>query len=81
MIYKQSYIDCKPKNLKITILNEKKNIVNIYSFCNEEKLVEGKYEINNKGRYIKIDFLDNFGGNYIIIKQLTINVDCIHSVL
>ena len=74
--------DCQPKNFIVTILDNKKNIINIHKFCNENNnKLENTYEIQNKGRYMKFDILDNFGGDYIIIKKLIFYVDIIDSIL
>ena len=74
--------NCQPKNFIVTILDNKKKIINIHKFCNENNdELENTYEIQNKGRYIKFDILDNFGGDYIIIKKLKFNVYIIDSIL
>ena len=38
------------------------------------------YILNNKGRYLKFDLIDNYGGDFIIIKSLIFHVKPIDSI-
>jgi hypothetical protein len=81
MTYHSSCLKCKPQNFRVIIMDEKKNIINIENFCNKTiSLKEENYAINNKGRYIKLELLDNFGGEYIMIKDIIFYCSCIDSI-
>jgi hypothetical protein len=82
MIYHSSCLKCKPQNFRVIIMDENMNIVNIQKFCNKTiSLKEENYAIYNKGRYIKLELLDNFGGEYIMIRDITFYCICIDLIL
>ena len=73
--------DCKPKNFQVSILDYNKNIINIYNFVNKDiNSLSEEYILKNKGRYLKFDLIDNYGGNYIIIKNLKFYANPIDSI-
>ena len=81
LLFHSEYKSCRPKNYKITILNNEKSIINIFAFTILDRNCKNKeHKLNNRGRYIRFDFIDNFGGNWIIIKNLQIDIDFIYSV-
>ena len=75
------YKSCRPKNYKITILDKDLSIINIFNFVNNDRYrITEKHELNSKGRYIRFDFIDNHGGEWIIIEKLEFDVDFILSI-
>ena len=68
--YNDSYLDCIPKNYNIQIYDNKKREINRFDFKNIAKVTNETREINEMGRYMRFNFIDNFGGNYIIIKRI-----------
>ena len=73
--------NCRPKNFKVSILDDEKNTINSFTFINDtiESLVI-TYYLKNKGRFLKFDLIDNHGGDYIIIKNLKLNVVLLDSI-
>ena len=73
--------NCRPKNIILTILNDEKDIKNIFSIINDN--IESlflEYDIKSKGRYLKLELIDNYGGDYIIIKNFKIIANPIDSI-
>ena len=81
IIYLSRKNNCKPKHFIVSILDKYKNVVNIFKFENKNINIESEeYNLKNKGRYIRFDLLDNYGGNYFIIKNLKFYANPIDSV-
>ena len=67
--------ECRLKNFNVTILDKDKKVVNIFHFINNDiELISNTFELRAKGRYLKFDLINNYGGDYIIIKKLTLEV-------
>ena len=72
---------CKPKNFKVTILDNNKNIIKIFEFINDDiKSLSHEYNLKNKGKYLRFDLIDNYGGAYIIIKKINFYANPVDSV-
>ena len=81
MKFLDNYIKAKPKRFKMTILDNKQRFINEYVFFIdniETKLLEGN--LNDKGAYIRIDLLENFGEKYICIERMNFLVDVFYSI-
>ena len=71
IIYLSRKFQCKPKHFIVSILDKYKCVVNIFKFENKDiNISSEEYTLKNKGRYIRFDLLDNYGGDYFIIKNL-----------
>jgi len=82
MIYLSRKKECKPKNIKVTIFDNNKNITKILEFINNDiDSLSNKYILKNKGKYLRVDFINNFGGDYIIIKKINFYANPIDSVI
>ena len=73
--------NCRPKNFKVSILDDEKKAINSFTFINDkiESLAVSHY-LNGKGRFLKFDLIDNHGGDYIIIKNLQLTVQLLDSI-
>ena len=75
--YKNYYYESRFKKIKIIFLDNKKNIIRTYEKENENK--KDEYFIVNffstKGRYIKFEFIENFGEKYFIIDKMEFFID------
>ena len=81
IFYLSRYKKCKPKNFKVSILDNNKNIIKICEFINNDNnSLSHEYNLKNKGRYLRFDLIDNYGGDYIIIKKINIYANPIDSV-
>ena len=67
--YNNSNKNCIPKKYIVQIYDNKKREINKFEFINTEKKNETR-KINEMARYIRFNFLENFGGNYIIIQKM-----------
>ena len=73
--------NCRPNYFIVSILDDKKNVKNIFPFFNDNiQSLSREYDLKNKGRYLKFDFKNNYGGKYIIIKHLEFYTEPIDSV-
>ncbi len=76
MNFLDDYKDSRPKKFNLTILDNKERPINIYNFTNDNI---NNYSIiiilNNKGKFLRFDFLENFGGKYFCIERMHIYVD------
>ena len=75
----EDYLDARPKNLKVSILDKKKRLTANYDyyFVNEDfdkNLIKHCY-LNAKGMYLKFDFLDNLDDKYIILERINFYVE------
>ena len=79
--FHEDYKTCIPKTYSIQVYDEKKRQTNeivyitderIMDISDKQKLCEDK-KINEKCRYIRFNFIDNFGGNFIIINKIGFN--------
>ena len=75
----EDYLDARPKNLKVSILDKKKRLTANcdYYFVNEDfdkNLIKHCY-LNAKGMYLKFDFLDNLDDKYIILERINFYVE------
>ena len=75
--YKNYYYESRFKKIKIIFLDSEKKIIRTYEIKNENK--KDEYFIvnffNTKGRYIKFEFLENFGEKYFIIDKMEFFID------
>ena len=76
IIYHSDYLKSSPKNYSVEIFDKKKRKINSYKLCNKNNKSEFIY-LNEKGKYIKFNFVDNYGGNYIIINKIKFYVSII----
>ena len=68
--FSDRYIKCKPTNYKIQAYDGKKRLINELKFvCELDKTIYIN-SLNEKARYMKFMFSENFGGEYIVIKKL-----------
>ncbi len=82
IIFHEDYKTCIPKTYTIQVYDEKKRQTNeiiyitddkILQIYDKQKLCDDK-KINEKCRYIRFNFIDNFGGEYIIINKIGFNL-------
>ena len=61
---------CRPKNYNMILYDDKKRIINTFEFTGiKENSSEIKY-LGERGRYIKLNFKENFSGSYFILKNI-----------
>ena len=81
LIFLSSNENCRPKNIIVSILDDKKDVIKDFKFINDNiRFLSRDYIINYKCRYLKFDFKDNFGGDYIIINNIMFYASPIDSV-
>ena len=68
-----------PKNIKITIYDSEQSTLRNYKLLNKRGNSSVKVILNSKGKFIKFYLLDNYGGEWIMIKSLTFDIDLIDS--
>ena len=82
MKYIEKYIESRLKKFRITVLDENLKIINYMDFTIENKdydIVEGY--INENGVYLRFDFIDNFGEEYICIDEIKFFADETYSII
>ena len=84
MIYNDTYdpySKSRLKQFKVTILDKNKISINTYK-CRRKNIKDKKYEleVECKGRYVKLEFLENFGGDYFVIGQMKFFIDITYSL-
>ena len=80
-----SYIDKykkgRLKKFNIIYLDKKMRVVDKFECSNiDMELDNFTLSINSKGRYIKFEFLENFGENYFVIGKINFFVDEVYSI-
>ena len=77
MNFLYDYEKSRPKKFNVTILDNKERLIKTYNFINNN--INNKYIIinlkNNKGVFLKFDFLENFGEKYFCIERMYIYDD------
>ena len=76
IIYHKDYPKSCPKKYSIDIFDKKKRKINTYEINNNNLKSEFIY-LNEKGKFIKFNFLENNGGDYIIINNIYFYVNMI----
>ena len=79
LINYEDYLNCRPKNFYIYIYDEKKRKRKEYEIYNKSTGTQS-IKINEKGKYIEFNFIDNYNGKYIIIKKINFHVKVINNV-
>ena len=76
-----SYKESKLKKFKISVFDINETFLRsyIYTFDSYENRKE-IIKMNDKGAYLKFDFLENFGEDYFCIKRIQFFVDISHSI-
>ena len=79
--YPDSYEKARPKEIKVTIYDNQKRELDSFRFT-ELKLENDFYKINlnHKGAYLKLQFIDNFGSDYFCIEKVRFFADITHSI-
>jgi len=81
MNFLDDYKDSRPKKFNITILDNKERPIKTYNFINDN--IDNKSfekNLNIKGKFLKFDFLENFGGKYFCIERMNIYVNNAYSI-
>ena len=79
--FTRSYKTSKLKKFKISFYDINGCFLRSYDYTNdEEDSVEKIYKIDDKGAYLKFDFLQNFGEDYFCIKRIQFFADITHSI-
>ena len=80
MVFRRKFKECIPKLFSIIIYDNKKRMVNELLYVTENNEIEVQKSINEIGRYIRFNFIENFGGDYIIIKNIYFRTPLIDNI-
>ena len=78
LVFHSKYLDCRPKDFNIEICDKEKRIINSLKFENENKnedYLTNTITIGEKGKYIGFNIFDNYGGDYIILKEINFYIN------
>ena len=79
--YIDKYTKGRLKKFNIIYLDKKMRVVDKFECNNKDKELDYfTLSINVKGRYIKFEFLENFGENYFVIGKINFFVDEVYSI-
>ena len=81
MTFLDFYQKARPKIFNVIILDNKKIPINTYNFTNNN--INNRYfenNLNNKGRFLKYEFLENFGEKYFCIERMYIYINNTYSI-
>jgi len=73
MTFIDKYKDCIPYIISLQLFDNKKRMINERVITTQNDKLSFNIIINEKARYIKFSFLENYGGEYIIIKRIEFN--------
>lgn len=73
MTFVEKYKDCIPYIISLQIFDNKKRMINERVVTTKNDKLSYNIIINEKASYMKFSFLENYGGEYIIIKRMEFN--------
>ena len=75
------FIECIPKNYNIQLYDEKKRAIRELAFTSDIKHLYENKIIDEKARYIRFIFINNFDGKYIIIKRIKFTIKTSNNII
>ena len=79
--YVDKYKTSRIKNLNVLIYDNKKRFIDKFVYNNiNQDLNSFNFALNSKCRYIKFEFIENYGGDYFIIGKIRFNTEEIYSI-
>ena len=79
--YVDKYKTSRIKNLNVLIYDNKKRFIDKFVYNNiNQDLNSFNFILNSKCRYIKFEFIENYGGDYFIIGKIRFNTEEIYSI-
>ena len=78
----KSYKKARIKKFKLNIFDDKNRITETCEYIKDISIEYDKItiEINSKGRFIKLELVENFGEKFFVIGRLHFIVEEIHSI-
>ena len=81
IIFHEEYKNCIPKIYTIQVYDDKNKEINEILYETKNDILEENKKIDEKARYIRFNFIENFGGNYFIIKNIYFNFRFIDDII
>ena len=82
MIFHEDYKDCMPRTYTIQFFDKNKTEINEYIFVNDNKKnLKVINDMNESARFMRFNFIDNFGGEYIIIKNMKFKTSELYDIV
>ena len=79
--YPDSYEKARPKEIKVTIYDNQKRELDSFGFTDLKlEAYFCKINLDDKGAYLKLQFIDNFGSDYFCIEKVRFFADITHSI-
>ena len=70
MIWYENETKCRPKKYSMILFDRNSKMINkLHFFGKKENIIEVNY-IGEKAQFIRIEFKENFGGKYFILKKI-----------